>query len=107
MCINAKPRAATPRAQNFLDGTDMRHIPQASDEHKATKEFLSDLYSPIPPDPLIEIVQQVKEGFDYARRCLLSINRLRKEISRLNRVINDLNGRQEYLENLVIQRGQN
>jgi hypothetical protein len=75
--------------------------------HPRADNFLDQEFPPIPPDPLIEIGQQVKEGFDYARRCLHSINRLRKEISNLDRVINDLQSRQEYLENIMIQREQN
>ena len=85
----------------------MRHIPQNSDEHKPAREVLGDSFPPISPNPLIEIAKDVKSGFDYARRSLQSINRLRKEIAKLNRVVADQQSRQEYLENLVIQRGQN
>ena len=58
----------------------------------------------LPPDPLIEIGKLVKEGFDYARRCLRQATRQRKEPAKLKQIIADLQSRQEYLENLLIRR---
>ncbi len=60
---------------------------------------------PIPPDPLTQIAQDVKRGFNYARHCLRQSDRMRKTISRLEKEIADLSSRQAYLENLLIRRG--
>lgn len=83
----------------------MDNITRNDEKHKSTRGLFNEIFPPIPPDPLIEIADLVRSGFNYARRCLHSINRLRKENARLNRAVVDLQSRQEYLENLLIQRG--
>ncbi len=82
----------------------MNTLSQRSEDRKEVEELMNAICPPIPPDPLIEIAKDVKSGFDFARRSLQSINRLRKEIAKLNRTILDLQNRQEYLEKFLIQR---
>ena len=88
----------------FLKWTTMNTLSQRSEDRKEVEELMNAICPPIPPDPLIEIAKDVKSGFDFARRSLQSINRLRKEIAKLNRTILDLQNRQEYLEKFLIQR---
>ena len=70
------------------------------------EDFFPDIPA-IPLDPLAQIGKDVKEGFDYARRCLVQSNRLRRRIVRLEQAIADLKSRQEYVEDLLIQGGRN
>jgi hypothetical protein len=82
----------------------MQNIPESNQRRKPIEDFFPDI-PPVPPDPLIEIADLVRKGFNYARHCLSRQTGMGRQLVKLTAHLADLERRQAYLENLIIEGG--